>query len=49
MADAGVMLLSLSYLQWIVLPFPLWVFVASGYILVAEVRAVRAAGGPRRA
>ena len=43
---AGVMLLSLSFLQWIVLLFPLWVCVASGYILVAEVRAVRAAGGP---
>jgi hypothetical protein len=41
---AGAMLLSLSFLQWIVLLFPLWVFVASGYILVAEMRAVRASG-----
>jgi len=43
---AVVMLFSLSFLQWIVLLFPLWVCVASGYILVAEVRGVRAAGGP---
>ncbi len=43
---AGVMLLSLSFLQWIVLLFPLWVCVASGYILVAEVRAGRAASVP---
>jgi len=43
---AGVMLFSLSFLQWIVLLFPLWVFVASGYILVAEVRAVRVDGEP---
>ena len=41
---AGVMLLSLSFLQWIVLLFPLWVCVASGYILAAEVRAVQGAG-----
>jgi hypothetical protein len=41
---ALVMLLSLSYLQWMVLLFPVWVCVASGYILVAEVRAVQGAG-----
>jgi hypothetical protein len=43
---ALVMLLSLSYLQWIVLLFPVWVCVASGYILVAELRAARAGGEP---
>jgi hypothetical protein len=43
---ALVMLLSLSYLQWIVLLFPVWVCVASGYILVAELRAARDAGEP---
>jgi hypothetical protein len=42
---ALVMLLSLSYLQWIVLLFPLWVCVASVYILGAELRAARAARG----
>jgi len=35
-AIALVMLLSLSFLQWVVLLFPAWVCVASGYILVAE-------------
>ena len=30
------MLLSLAFLQWIVLLFPIWVCVASGYILIAE-------------
>lgn len=35
-AIALVMLLSLAFLQWIVLLFPLWVCVASGYVLVAE-------------
>jgi hypothetical protein len=40
------MLLSLAFLQWIVLLFPLWVCVASGYILVAEMRAARAADKP---
>jgi hypothetical protein len=35
-AIALVMLLSLAFLQWIVLLFPAWVGVASGYILVAE-------------
>ena len=35
-AIALVMLLSLAFLQWIVLLFPVWVCVASGYILVAE-------------
>jgi hypothetical protein len=43
---AALMLLSLSFLQWIVLLFPLWVCVASGYILVAEVRGAQAVGGP---
>ena len=43
---AALMLLSLSFLQWIVLLFPLWVCVASAYILVAEVRGVRVVGGP---
>jgi len=43
---AVVMLLSLGFLQWIVLLFPLWVCVASGYILIAEMRAARAAGKP---
>ena len=43
---AALMLLSLSFLQWIVLLFPLWVYVASGYILVAEVRGAQAVGGP---
>jgi hypothetical protein len=42
---ALVMLLSLSFLQWIVLLFPVWVGVASGYILVAELRAARGSGG----
>ncbi len=45
-AIAIVMLLSLAFLQWIVLLFPLWVCVASGYILVAEMRAARAAHEP---
>ena len=39
---ALVMLLSLSLLQWIVLLFPAWVFVASLFILNNEIRAVRA-------
>jgi hypothetical protein len=38
------MLLSLAFLQWIVLLFPAWVCVASGYILVAERRAARSPG-----
>ena len=42
---AVVMLLSLGFLQWIVLLFPLWVFVASAYVLVAEMRAPGAAAG----
>ena len=42
---AVVMLLSLGFLQWIVLLFPLWVCVASGYILIAEMRAPGAAAG----
>jgi hypothetical protein len=45
---ALVMLLSLSYLQWIVLLFPVWVCVASGYILVAELRAARLRASRRR-
>ena len=44
---AIVMLLSLSYLQWMVLLFPVWVCVASGYILGAELRAARASGGSK--
>ncbi len=35
---AIVMLLSVSFLQWIVLLFPAWVFIVSLYVLVAEVR-----------
>jgi len=35
-AIALVMLLSLAFLQWIVLLFPVWVCVASIYVLVAE-------------
>jgi hypothetical protein len=42
-AIALVMLLSLSFLQWILLLFPAWVFVASIYILAAEQRERRAA------
>jgi hypothetical protein len=42
-AIALVMLLSLSFLQWILLLFPAWVFVASAYILAAEMRERRAA------
>ena len=42
-AIAIVMLLSLSFMQWIVLLFPAWVCVASGYILAAEMRALRRA------
>jgi hypothetical protein len=42
------MLLSLAFLQWIVLLFPLWVCVASGYILVAE-RDAAGSGGRGRA
>ena len=33
-----VMLLSVSFLQWIVLLFPAWVFLVSLYVLAAEVR-----------
>jgi hypothetical protein len=39
---ALVMLLSLSALQWVVLLFPVWVFVMSVFILNGEIRAVRA-------
>ena len=35
---AIVMLLSVSFLQWIVLLFPAWVFLVSLYVLIAEVR-----------
>jgi hypothetical protein len=38
---ALVMLLSLASLQWVVLLFPLWVFVMSIYILNGEIRAVQ--------
>jgi hypothetical protein len=37
-----VMLLSLSLLQWVVLLFPVWVFVLSLFILNSEIRAARA-------
>jgi len=37
-----VMLFSLSLLQWIVLLFPAWVFVASLFILNSEIRSVQA-------
>ncbi|MET0771727.1 MAG: hypothetical protein ABWZ82_01475 [Candidatus Limnocylindrales bacterium] len=40
---ALVMLLSLASLQWVVLLFPLWVFVMSIYILNGEIRAVQGA------
>jgi hypothetical protein len=43
------MLLSLAFLQWIVLLFPLWVSVASTYILVAERRAGDVERGGRTA
>ena len=45
---ALVMLLSLSALQWVVLLFPVWVFVLSLFILNSEIRAARArpAGRP---
>jgi hypothetical protein len=39
---ALVMLLSLSLLQWVVLLFPLWVFVLSLFILNSEIGAARA-------
>jgi hypothetical protein len=39
------MLLSLAFLQWIVLLFPAWVCVASVYILVAERGAAGTGGG----
>jgi hypothetical protein len=41
---AAVMLVSLSSLQWIVLLFPVWVFVVSVYVLRAEFRVVRVDG-----
>ncbi|MEX1296114.1 MAG: hypothetical protein AB1Z67_08080 [Candidatus Limnocylindrales bacterium] len=41
-----VMLLSLSFLQWVVLLFPLWVFLVSGVTLVVEWRRHGAAGPP---
>src|SRR6478609_2804649 len=37
-----VMLVSLSFLQYVVLLFPLWVFVVSAYVLRVEFRAARA-------
>jgi diacylglycerol kinase len=45
---ALVMLLSLSALQWVVLLFPVWVFVMSLFILNSEIGAARAkpAGSP---
>jgi hypothetical protein len=41
-AIALVMLLSLSLLQWVLLLFPVWVFVLSLFILNSEIRAARA-------
>ncbi len=41
-----VMLLSLSFLQWVVLLFPLWVFLVSAVTLVVEWRRHGAAGPP---
>ncbi len=38
---AIIMLLSVSQLKWIMLLFPLWVFVASLFILNSEIRAVQ--------
>ena len=46
---ALVMLLSLALLQWIVLLFPLWVFVLSLFILNSEIRAARAESEPTSA
>jgi hypothetical protein len=43
------MLLSLALLQWIVLLFPVWVFVLSLFILNSEIRAARAAAQPTSA
>ena len=45
---ALVMLLSLSALQWVVLLFPVWVFVISLFILNSEIRAARAKPAGRR-
>jgi len=42
---ALVMLLSLAFLQWIVLLFPAWVCVASAYVLFAERRATGPGSG----
>jgi hypothetical protein len=44
---AVVMLLSLSALQWVVLLFPVWVFVLSLFILDSEIRAARAKSAGR--
>ena len=46
---ALVMLLSVSLLQWIILLFPAWVFVASLFILSSEIRTARqtSVGTPR--
>ena len=46
---ALVMLLSLALLQWIVLLFPVWVFVLSLFILNSEIRAARAEPEPTSA
>ena len=46
---ALVMLLSLALLQWIVLLFPVWVFVLSLFILNSEIRAARAESEPTSA
>ena len=41
---AVVMLLSLSLLQWVLLLFPVWVFILSLFILNSEIRVARAQG-----
>jgi hypothetical protein len=46
-AIAIVMLLSVSFLQWIVMLFPLWVFVSSLFILSAEMGSQRGVPEPR--
>jgi hypothetical protein len=43
-----VMLVSLSFLQLVILLFPIWVFVVSAYVLRSEFRASRASGAEGR-
>ena len=42
------MLVSLSFLQLVILLFPIWVFVVSAYVLRVEFRAARASGAEGR-